>query len=194
MHKDLFFPTTIYVKDIGTPELNKDLEKNILNLSKNDPGISKSNIKGWHSQNKIYEMPEYRELGKLLFDMQNQIYEEEGLEPSPVIGNMWANINPKGAFNTSHIHSNCLWSGVYYVRTPNNCGNLNIKDPRAVSLMTLPSYNKKLKPHQWREVSYNPVAGRCIMFPSWLEHYVEPNQSDDIRISISFNFLQKLSE
>ena len=28
------------------------------------------------------------------------------------------------------------------------------------------------------------------MFPSWLNHCVDPNQSDDIRISVSFNFLQ----
>ena len=191
MYKDLFFPTSVYVKDIGSPELNENLKKDILFLSKRDPGIKKSNVNGWHSRNDIYNMSEYKELSSLLFKMQNKIYEEEGLEPSPVIGNMWANINPKGGFNKTHMHSNSLWSGVYYVKTPSNCGNLGIKDPRAISLMTLPKYNKKLKPSQWREIYYEAVAGRCIMFPSWLEHYVEPNQSDDIRISISFNFLQK---
>jgi hypothetical protein len=29
------------------------------------------------------------------------------------------------------------------------------------------------------------------MFPSWLMHCVDPNNSNDIRISVSFNFLQK---
>ena len=193
MYKDLFFPTQIYVKDIGSFELNKNLENNILNLSKNNLGIKKSNVNGWHSQNDIHKMTEYKELANLLFNMQNEIYQEEGLEPSPVIGTMWANINPQGGFNKPHIHSNSLWSGVYYVKTPDNCGNLNIKDPRAISLMTLPNYIRELKPDQWREVSYIPLAGRCIMFPSWLEHYVSPNQSEDLRISISFNFLQKKS-
>ena len=28
------------------------------------------------------------------------------------------------------------------------------------------------------------------LFPSWLEHCVEMNESDDIRISVSFNFIQ----
>jgi hypothetical protein len=28
------------------------------------------------------------------------------------------------------------------------------------------------------------------MFPFWLNHLVESNQSNDIRISVSFNFLQ----
>ena len=39
--------------------------------------------------------------------------------------------------------------------------------------------------------SYEPLEGRIIMFPSWLWHCVEPNESNDIRISVSFNFLQK---
>jgi len=191
MHKDLFFPTQIYVKDIGTSELNQYLKNNIIHLSKTTTGIKKSNMNGWHSQNDIFKMPEYGRLVNILYQMQNEIYQEEGLSSEPFLGTMWANINPKGGFNKPHVHSNCLWSGVYYVETPNNCGNLNIKDPRAVSLMTLPRYNKNLKPYQWKEVSYAPVAGRCIMFPAWLEHYVEPNKSDNIRISISFNFIQK---
>jgi hypothetical protein len=29
------------------------------------------------------------------------------------------------------------------------------------------------------------------MFPSWLWHEVKPNESNDIRISVSFNFLQR---
>ena len=36
-----------------------------------------------------------------------------------------------------------------------------------------------------------PQVGKMIMFPSWLMHCVDPNQSNDIRISVSFNFLQK---
>jgi uncharacterized protein (TIGR02466 family) len=48
----------------------------------------------------------------------------------------------------------------------------------------------QLPSYLWREVHYQPIAGRLIMFPSWLNHCVDPNQSDDIRISVSFNFLQ----
>jgi uncharacterized protein (TIGR02466 family) len=48
----------------------------------------------------------------------------------------------------------------------------------------------QLPSHLWREVHYKPIAGRLIMFPSWLNHCVDPNESNDIRISVSFNFLQ----
>ena len=43
----------------------------------------------------------------------------------------------------------------------------------------------------WRETSFEPKAGRLIMFPAWLTHCVDPNNSKDIRISISFNFMQR---
>ena len=49
----------------------------------------------------------------------------------------------------------------------------------------------KLPTRLYRETHYKPVTGRCIMFPSWLMHCVDPNESNDIRISVSFNFLQK---
>jgi uncharacterized protein (TIGR02466 family) len=32
-----------------------------------------------------------------------------------------------------------------------------------------------------------PAVGKLLLFPGWLEHSVEKNKTDDIRISISFN-------
>ena len=51
---------------------------------------------------------------------------------------------------------------------------------------------KKGKPpkHLWRECHIAPVEGRIIIFPFHLWHSVEPNLSNDIRISVSFNFIQ----
>ena len=43
----------------------------------------------------------------------------------------------------------------------------------------------------WRETHYEPIAGRLIMFPAWLDHCVDPNKSNENRISVSFNFMQK---
>jgi uncharacterized protein (TIGR02466 family) len=42
----------------------------------------------------------------------------------------------------------------------------------------------------WRDANIEPVVGRIIMFPAWLWHSVEPNKSNDLRISVSFNFIQ----
>ena len=187
------FPTMIYIKDFPDSEkLNKYLEDHIMHWAQNDKGVSKTNAGGWHSSTDMNTKKEYDPLTTELFNMQEEIYQKEKLNRKPVLGNMWANINYPGCFNRPHIHPNSLFSGVYFIKTPQKSGNLMVYDPRPGIQMSMPSRKKEqLQPELWREVHYEPKAGRCIMFPSWLWHEVKPNQSNDIRISVSFNFLQR---
>ena len=187
------FPTMIYIKDLPDSEkLNKYLEDHIMRWSQNDKGVSKTNAGGWHSETNMNTKKEYNPLTTELFNMQEEIYQKEKLNRKPVLGNMWANINYPGCFNRPHIHPNSLFSGVYFIKTPQKSGNLMVYDPRPGVQMAMPSRKKEqLQSELWREVHYEPVAGRCIMFPSWLWHEVKPNESNDIRISVSFNFLQR---
>ena len=187
------FPTMIYIKDFPDSEkLNKYLEPKIIQWSQQDKGEQKTNAGGWHSSTDMNRKEEYNPLTRELFNMQEEIYQKEKLSRKPVCGNMWANINGPGNFNRPHIHPNSLFSGVYFVKTPQKSGNLMVYDPRPGVQMTMPNRKEgKLSPELWREVHYEPKAGRCIMFPSWLWHEVKPNQSNDTRISVSFNFLQR---
>jgi len=128
----------------------------------------------------------------MLYTCQKTIYDQEHLDSEPYLGNMWANINPPGGMNRAHQHPNSLWSGVYYIKAPKNSGHLKIDDPRSSAAMCRPRQKNGEKPTRLlRETHYEPIAGRCIMFPAWLMHCVDPNESNDIRISVSFNFLQK---
>ena len=123
--------------------------------------------------------------------MQEQVFAEEWLEGGAVMGNMWANINPPGGYNMPHVHPNSHFSGVYYIKTPKDSGKLVCNDPRAGEQLIMPTRKKGTPPKElWREVHLDPVEGRIIIFPSWLWHCVEPNKSNDIRISVSFNFIQ----
>ena len=187
------FPTMIYIKDFPDSEkLNKYLEPKIIQWSQQDKGVTKTNAGGWHSKTDMNKKEEYNPLTRELFNMQDEIYQKEPLSLKPVLGNMWANINYPGNFNRPHLHPNSLFSGVYWIKTPQNSGNFMIYEPRQGAQCTMPNRKEgKLPPELWREVHYEPVAGRCIMFPSWLWHEVKPNESNDTRISVSFNFLQR---
>ena len=192
MFRELYFPTPIYIADIEHPTLNQELEKDIINWANRDKGMIRTNIKGWHSTTDMHKLPEYMKLVDMLYSAQKTIYEQEYYDSEPYLGNMWANINPPGSMNRAHIHPNSLWSGVYYVKAPENSGDLKIDDPRSSASMIRPKQKEgKLPSRLFRETNYKPIAGRCIMFPSWLMHCVDPNESNDIRISVSFNFLQK---
>ena len=190
MIKEGFFPTIIYAEDF---KLNTDeLAQNIINWSNQDKGIVRTNVQGWHSTTNMHELPQFKKLVDMLYACQKTIYQQEHYESEPFLGNMWANINPPGGMNRAHQHPNSLWSGVYYIKAPKNCGHLKIDDPRASASMCRPRQKEGKKPSRlYRETHYEPIAGRCIMFPSWLIHCVDPNESNDIRISVSFNFLQK---
>ena len=192
MIRELYFPTPIYVLDIKDQSINEQLEKDILNWYNKDKGINRTNVNGWHSKTTMHEMPEYKRLTDALYDAQQKIYIEEDLDSEPFLGNMWANVNPKGGMNRAHIHPNSLWSGVYYVKANKNSGHLKIDDPRSIASMSRPRLKEKQHPIRlWRETSFEPKVGRLIMFPAWLVHAVDPNLSDELRISVSFNFMQK---
>ena len=184
-----FFPTIVYGKDVQLN--NNQLAQDIVNWSNQDKGVSKTNYKGWHSTTDMGQKPEYQQLVIELLRMQKEVYENEHIDRHATLGNMWANINPPGGMNQPHIHPNALFSGVYYVKSPPNCGRLKVMDPRPGIQFTMP-IRKPGDPGKdmWRDVNIEPVVGRIIMFPAWLWHSVEENKSNDIRISISFNFIQ----
>ena len=187
------FPTIIYIIEIPNAlQLNQYLEQKIIQWSQQDKGEQKTNAGGWHSTTDMNKKEEYNPLTKELFNMQYEIYQKEHLSLKPVLGNMWANINYPGCYNRPHVHPNALFSGVYWIKAPQKSGNFMVYDPRPGIQMVMPERKqKKLPSEYWREVHYEQRAGTCIMFPSWLWHEVKPNQSNDIRISVSFNFLQR---
>ena len=184
-----FFPTHVYGKDVQLD--NNKLAQDIINWSNQDKGVEKTNYKGWHSTTDMGDKPEYQLLVTELLRMQKEIYDNEHIDRYARLGNMWANINPPGGMNMPHLHPNALFSGVYYVKSQPQSGRLKIYDPRPGVQTNMP-IRKPGNPGKdlWREAILEPVVGRIIMFPAWLWHSVEENRSNDIRISVSFNFIQ----
>ena len=188
--KEQFFPTTVYGKDLQLD--NNTLAQHIIQWSQQDQGVKKTNMNGWHSTTDMHTKLEYKVLVDELYKMQHEIFQEEWLDRKPMLGNMWANINYSGGYNRPHVHPNCLFSGVYYVKTQPQCGELVVNDPRPGIQTMMPTRKPGQPPkHLWREAHIEPIQGRLIMFPAWLWHCVEENKSNDMRISVSFNFVQE---
>ena len=189
MIKEGFFPTLIYAEDFKLD--TNQLAQQIIQWSKEDKGVKKTNVNGWHSETNMHEKPEYKPLVDELFKMVHQVFNEEFLEREPRLGNMWANINLPGGYNKPHVHPNALFSGVYYIKTPPNCGRLICQDPRPGIQTCMPTRKKiEIPKYLWSDVHLQRQENRAVIFPAWLWHQVEPNESNDIRISVSFNFIQ----
>ena len=186
MIRELHFPTPIYIFDHNDPSLNVQLEKDILNWMNEDKGVTKTNIKGWHSTTDMDRKPEYQRLVQGLFEAQNKIYEEEHLTSEPFLGGMWANVNPPGGMNRAHIHPNSLWSGVYYVKAPENCGSFIVTNPNSVSRERITASERKTEFNR-NIAQIKPKEGDLLLFPAYLPHSVGMNLSEEDRIVISFN-------
>ena len=197
MNREILFPTPIYIKMVKDPQkLNKYLYPLIKAWSKKNKGETKTNAGGgWHSPTDMNFKKEYKPLTDELFAMQEEIYKDYGMEPQPGLGNMWANINYPKSYNKQHMHPNSQWSGVYYVKVPENSGRLFVEDPRPGPNIILPRRVKGIPRALWRVVLYPAIEGQMIMFPAWLPHGVEINESKEKgekgwRVSVSFNFIQ----
>ena len=102
----------------------------------------------------------------------------------------WKNINAPGDFNVKHDHPRSNLSGVLWIKTPKNSGNLVFTSPQLFNkFQELYNYTDEFKYDTKSYMTYYfpPTEGRILLFPSSLEHEVEENKSDEDRISYSFN-------
>lgn len=197
MNREVLFPTPLYYKDLpNAVELNNYLFNHIKKWAETTPSESKTNSgTGWHSPTDMNKKEEYQPLIQELFKMAEECNNDYGVAPKLGLGNMWANINPPGAYNKTHTHPNSLWSGVYYIKVPENSGKFFIEDPRPGPNTYMPRRLENLPKQLWRVVAYEAKEGRMVFFPSWLPHGVDINQNTEQgeaswRISVSFNFIQ----
>ena len=185
MARDYFFPTPVYHTDLAKAEdLNARLVADIRAWRERDPGGTfRSNVPqlgGWHSATDMHLRSEFTELTREIFELIHGVFADQGYDDAyePVCDSMWANVNPHGAFNRHHTHPHALWSGVYYVRTPDDCGLLCLTDPRPQAHVITPYFDaRRRSAHTWAEAYYQPVAGRLVAFPGWLVHSTHPNMA-----------------
>ena len=208
LNREIHFPTLIYYRDLpDSKRLNETIKPHTYAWrSQDQQGIVRSNIKQvgfWHSQTDMHQREEYRALTEQILAAVQNIYDNLGYHPAyeAICDNMWTIINPRYGYNRHHTHPNTLWSGVYYLQAPPDCGRIFFSDPRPQAQHHTPRYAPETprKPEVWSEVYFQPIEGRLIVFPAWLGHEVEPNMSDregpaGDRISVSFNFYQSLSQ
>lgn len=96
----------------------------------------------------------------------------------------WINYSKPGYYQEFHMHPESDISGILYVTAPENSGDLMFNSPAG-------AYNYHKLTHRSNRmhasVTYRPYEGRAILFPSYMEHMVGLNKSNDERISIAFN-------
>ena len=158
---------------------NEDLIRFILDEQANSAGQKKSNNGGWQSRATLHNDIEMSGLCEEIWNVCNSIWPSiNGIE----VNQMWAGINKKNDWNVIHQHGTYNISGGYYLRVPENSGRIVFRDPAALR------NNRFVNSIIGGELQYyQPKEYVLIMWPSYLDHFVEPSKSDEDRILISFD-------
>ena len=188
-----FFPEPVFkYKFENFKNFNKELANYIYKLYENDnKGIKRSNRGGWHSKN--FELKDKNSI-QLKFALELQKYilntfqnlgwktENQNIR----IKEMWAIINKKDDFNVVHTHPNSYLSAAYYVKAPENCGKFQVENPNIAKRHSYPEIKNKNE-FNMQVGGMEIKEGDLLIFPGYLPHKVEKNDSDEDRIVISFN-------
>ncbi len=192
-HIEALFPTLIYRSEVlNAAKLNLDLENAALSLSQHDEKgrrwCEKHGYAGYTSYASVTDLPArsapFAKLEKIIHTHAASF--AKSLEwklwgGKPMCDSMWVNVLPQGGAHTSHIHTNAVLSGTYYVTAPEGASPIVFEDPRHAMMMAAPP--RKAGIYESRL----PKAGTLMLWESWLRHEVPMNRAETERISISFN-------
>lgn len=185
IHKEILFPTPIYVTDFG----NSDLIKDIKNLVLREDEVFSDSI-CYSTADTLHLNDSFAPLLKLLDSYIEFALNDIGvLKDSYKITCMWANISESQNRHNMHLHPNSFLSGVLYLNCPENPGNIGFRDPRhSMEMISFEYAEDSIFRH--RTIEVEPITGRLILFPSWLQHGTRPGDFiEDKRISLSFNVM-----
>jgi uncharacterized protein (TIGR02466 family) len=142
---------------------------------------------GWNSKEMdVLERPEFAPLRTAIRAACASALGEMGQGSLPFVLQSWINLHDRGGFNFLHLHEGSLLSGSFYVQVPAGSGDFVFRDPRPG---VIHGNVKGGVPNGHGDIHLTPSAGLLVLFPWWMEHYVEPHESDVPRIAIAFNAL-----
>ena len=105
------------------------------------------------------------------------------------VDNLWININGFKDTNEEHTHTGCMFSGVYYVHTPKDCGDIEFTK-LSIHMMATDWADSVTSFNSFNSGRWNvpAIQHTCYIFPSYYIHRVLPNcNKEEERYSLSFN-------
>jgi len=186
------FPEAVYtnvLEHIGDDDLNNILETT-RKLEYVKSGHFNRQINS-SSSNELYlfDKPEYKLLADKIMDEFNE-FKDDTLR---FFGNKfiyttsWATKTEPGESSEWHNHHNCYYSGIFYLKTDEDCGNLLFQNFKTTNISLKPSDYNEYNSTSWQ---IKPKNKMLVLFPSHLYHKIGINQNRNIcRYSLAFNFM-----
>jgi uncharacterized protein (TIGR02466 family) len=132
--------------------------------------------------------PHVTKLKKCIMDVVASEVRVNFVNPNLSLSRAWVNKQCPGKPLVIHDHSPAIMAAVYYVNCPENSGDLLLVDPRGSA-----NWERNVEGNisNVKHKRIKPVAGKLVLFPAYILHMVEVNNSTENRISIATNIYSK---
>lgn len=183
------FKTPIFHFDFPSlDDIRKEMIEYALQKEKEKNGVVISNQGGFQSESMREDFIPFKKLcERVLPNCVEEVKTTYGYNiTSFTPQNCWLNINRKKDYNVHHCHNNCDFSAVWYLKVPENSGRLVFDNPDYSSGLWM--LESEYNPYSRGRGYIVPKENLLVIFKSHLVHFVEPNLSDDPRITLAFNF------
>jgi uncharacterized protein (TIGR02466 family) len=173
--KNEFWVTPVWEVETGlSTEYNAQLLYDLKTFGKKSNNICNENIQSMEPlKNKIFEALEHTVKG----------YFPHYYPFNPVMYNGWVQSHKRGEMLHVHDHGGVILACVYYVKAPEDSGDLLLIDPRG-------AVNWDWESDGFDGAKYKrikPKEGKLVIFPGYVLHAVDPNNSNEERVSIAIN-------
>lgn len=137
----------------------------------------------------LFEMREMKSI-KAAVDAALKTFAQEvmGIEQKLEVTQSWSLQNPPGVGMHGHTHSNSLVSGsLYFAPMPDPPGNMIFERHNHYRQLDLAVPGERSNIYNAPRNAIVPKQGDLVLFSSAIQHYVEQNQTTQMRHSIAFN-------
>lgn len=194
---NLFATPIASFPDAANAELDRELAGRLILESQGSPGITRSNSGGWHSIPELTLRAElcYQDLMRRVVARVRAVFLDlargQGIADQlryRFSVQAWAMVMRHGDHALVHDHAESHFSVVYYADAGDadlevfpDSGKLCFIDPRR-GAPVIPGVD--LFPSQF---AITPQTGQLVVFPGYLQHFVQPYRGGRPRVSVSCN-------
>ena len=184
------FPTVLWRAELAS-SLHTRIKRRIFSdldeLRGNEPPVGPGRT--WQSSRTLHHRETFRELVAVIEGAADCFLDYLKIKYRRIlVTGCWININAPGATHGIHSHPNNFLSGIYYLKVPPGADTVNFCDPRHQTSILRPPVTE-LTADNADQIVIKVDDGTLLLFASWLAHSVDANQSDERRITLSFNLM-----
>ena len=191
MFQNLFSVPIFHGKLDNWKKYNRDLLPVCHEVRKETEDMSELpwNCHVWSSyayDDQLFKRPEFQEISKVIAKYVRAYMDKRQWkgEAKMLMTELWVNYQEKYQYQEYHDHRERVISGIYYIDVPEGTPGIMMQTPLKANFDDL-FFNED----SCQEVNHLKIeTGDILLFPSWLNHGVKANMTENASINLAFNF------